>query len=718
MKFRLTLAIVLVLLTATGSVLTLGRLAGRTGLDLTEDKLYTLSDGTRTVLARVQEPVTLTLYYSRTAAAKGPEQIRFWNAYYQYVRDLLRAYASVSDGRVTLQVIDPKTYSIDEENATDAGLQRFPLGADDNFYFGLVAQTERGQREALPFFEPNRQALVEYDVTRLIDRVVARDKRRVGILSSLPVNGPAGLSPYMRQMMQMQGRPVPEPWAIVRQLEETYEPVSIDPASLTGGELTEPVDFLVVIHPKDLEEPALFAIDQYVMNGGKLVVLVDPACMQDQPQQQFGMPNAGAVPSSDLNALLEKWGVRSIPNVIANAPSLGVPVPVGQGNRVVRLGTFLDLGPDQMQSDEPVTGDLGVVRLLHAGVLEPTGELGDRVRTLIATGEDASLWEPDSPFALMRPDPESIRQSATPHAGPIPLAALITGPLPSNFPEGITVEPSTEAPAGGPGGFPGMPGGMPGGMGGPLGGFDIPGGGEDDAPPVPATAPANSQNTDDETDPGLELDDVLDQMDAEPDAKHLQAVTNSSEDAAVIVIADVDFITDPFAYQQSFFGLAQIGDNASLLLNALDFLAGSADLIALRSRGSFQRPFEVIDQIEQEAEDDTAEQIEQINADLQRFEAELSELVMGGTDAESLTLIAGEALEKRRQIEEQIREANRELRKLQELRRERVEAVAGQVKLWNLVGAPLVVLVVAIVVAVVRRVRAGQAMAAAGKAGA
>ena len=157
--------------------------------DITEHKLYTLSDGTKAILGRLNQPITLKLYYAKTAAMKGPDSIKFYNDYYTFVRALLTEYEKVAEGKVIFEVIDPRPYSDEEEEALRNGIRAFPITEEENFFFGLVVQTQYGVTKNIPFFFPNRQNFVEYDVTSEIDAAITRQKQRVGVLSSLAVMG-------------------------------------------------------------------------------------------------------------------------------------------------------------------------------------------------------------------------------------------------------------------------------------------------------------------------------------------------------------------------------------------------------------------------------------------------------------------------------------------------------------------------------------------------
>jgi len=191
-------------------------------LDITDQKLYTLSDGTKAILDELNQPIRAKLYYAKTASLKGSDQIKYYNNYYEFVKALLEEYAAVSKGMVELELIDPRPFSEDEAEAMRYGLRRYQITEEENFFFGLVVQTQFGVENAIPFFSPDRQNFVEYDISYLIDTAITRQKRKIGILSSLPVMGD-NVSGYMAEMMRRQGQQPQPPWTFVQQLRTRYE---------------------------------------------------------------------------------------------------------------------------------------------------------------------------------------------------------------------------------------------------------------------------------------------------------------------------------------------------------------------------------------------------------------------------------------------------------------------------------------------------------------
>ncbi len=643
---RTALAVLCVLVIALCLILVLQKTVRGVSADLTQNKIYTLSAGTRHILSQLNQPMTLKLYYSRTAAMKGPDAIRFFNSYYLYVRDLLEEYVKLSGGKLKLEVVDPRQYTDEEEEALQAGVKRFSLSEEEVFFFGLVAQTALGKVKTIPFFEPDRQDFVEYDISKLISTAVLRDKTKVGVLSSLDLAGPE-MSPYLMQMMRMQGREMPKPWTIITDLRETYDiqTVPADADAIPPG-----LDFLMVVHPKDLPKKTLFAIDQFVMKGGRLMVFVDPFCLADQPRQQEPPEATEPKRSSDLNALLRGWGVEMEPDEIAADRLLAIKASLGPNEPPSPLLPYMLLQDDCFNRKEIITAPLHEVRVLFGGVLQEVPTAGVTVTPLLTTTSTGNVWKPAGPWELTAPNPEAIRRAVSDGTKPLMLACRLTGKFRTNFPNGLPVEEKKE---------------------------------EEKKEPAPANGKAAET----------------------PKPKTIEAVQEGPGEGVILVFADVDMISDMVAYREEFFGSEQQGDNAPLVFNALDFLAGSSDLIAIRSRGGFNRPFTVVDRIDREAEAATGDQVNALNERIKEYQDQLAKLGASAT-AGNEKVIAGEAVAQRKKVEEDIREAQKELRRLNAGKRARIEALGAKIETNNLVWAPAAVLLIAITLAVVRFIRA------------
>src|SRR5688500_12089988 len=239
-------------------------------IDPTESKLYSPAPGTQRIVSSLQEPINLYFFFSQEASAEAP-QLR---AYAQRVRELLEEMAERSKGKVKLTTVDPKPFSEDEDRAAEFGLQAVPLGArNDSLYFGLAGTNSTDGREIIGFFQPDKEEFLEYDVASLIHKLGNPKKPMIGLMSGLPVDA---------SFDQMSGQ-MREGWASISQLRElfTVQTIGTDVPSIP-----EEIDVLAVVHPKNLAPTALYAIDQFVMRGGKLIAFVDPQSENDPAAQQ------------------------------------------------------------------------------------------------------------------------------------------------------------------------------------------------------------------------------------------------------------------------------------------------------------------------------------------------------------------------------------------------------------------------------------------------
>jgi len=649
---RAFIGAVLVLIIAFSGISICQNVGARWKLDVTDQQLYTLSDGTKAILGKLNQPLKVKLFYAKTAAMKGPDQIRFFNNYYEFVRALLEEYVAASKNTVQLEVIDPRPFSDDEEQALRLGLRRFPITEEENFFFGLVVQTEFGVEKTIPFFSPDRQNFVEYDISYLIDTAITRQKTRVGIMSSLPVMGD-DVSGYMAQMMRMQNQQPKPAWTFVEQLKKSYEVTQV---AIDVNDIND-VDILLVVHPKDLPEPAQFAIDQFVLKGGRTIICVDPHCMADRPERNPMQQMTVQKQSSDLSRLLNTWGLEMAANTFAGDRALLLEAPMGQNQRVEPVMGFLGLQPGCFNKDNVITTDLNQVRMLFAGVLEEKALPGEAIadpngagatdqtspvaieRTpLVTTTDRGNSWKVSSSFELMFPDPAKLMGYFREGNAPVAMGYLVTGRFSSSFPEGIEIEVAAEK--------------------------------EEDAAEDPNGPTMVS--------------------------KRVTGLTEATEDCAVVVFSDVDFLWDQLAYANSFFGKVVVGDNSALLVNSIEDLSGSGDLISIRSRGNFKRPFTVVDEIEAQAERETADEMELINLQIQGFNQQLQTLVAGAKGEEAQEVIGSTIVQAKRDLELKIREAERQLREVRAKRRERIEQLGNSLRKYNMAAVPGIIMVVAV----------------------
>jgi ABC-type uncharacterized transport system involved in gliding motility auxiliary subunit len=543
---------------------------------------------------------------------------------------------------VTLEIIDPRPFSDDEVGAARSGLKRFPITDEESFFFGLVLQTQFGAEKSIPFFSPDRQNFVEYDISSLVDTAVVRQKKNIGVLSSLPVMGET--SDYMAQMMLMQGQQPKMAWTIIEHLKQKYEVKGI-PADT--NEIKD-IDVLIVIHPKDLPVQTLFAIDQFILKGGRSIICIDPYCYADQQTGQAMLQSDKVAQASNLKKLLNTWGLDMPEMTFAGDKQLAPGASIAASRESEKIIGFINLTPPAcFNRDSVITAQLNSVRVWFAGALneivspnDVAGENRIERTPLIMTTAKGNTFKVDSPFDLQMLDPSSLMKKFSEGTKPVVMGYLLTGKFKSSFPNGIVVvsEPPTED--------------------------------------------ANAPKT----------------------KTQITGLTQASENCAVVVFSDVDFISNSLAYYRNqLFGNIVVGDNSALLMNAIDDLSGSTDLISIRSRGNFRRPFTVVDQIEEKAEAATADEVAKLNAEITGFENELRTLVNSANEKEK-QVIGSSLAQKTKDLDLKKLKARQQLREVKMQKRQQIESLGNKLRAFNMLAAPAVILLIAVVLGIRRSV--------------
>lgn len=389
--------------------------------DLTDGSLYTLSDGTKEILGNLEEPVTLRYFYSR----KVGQGLGGLPEYAQRVRELLEEYQAYSKGKLRLEIIEPEPFSEAEDEAVAYGLSGPAVNqAGDRVYFGLAGTNTVDDLEIIPFFDQRREEFLEYDLTQLVDNLSSLGpKRVVGLMSSLPLRGGA-FNPMNPQAPREPG------WVIVGQIEEAgFEVRDLDPASTDSIDPDE-IDVLMLVHPKDLPETTRFAIDQFVLGGGKALVFVDGFANMERPAP--GQNPMMAERGSDLPDLFEAWGVELVPGKLAGDRRNANRIPYGGG--VIDFPLFPSIRSEGMDGEDVVTSQLATVNVIMAGVLEPTADATTTFSPLLRTSTES--MEVDAMSVQFGPDPERILADFVPSGESLTIAARVSGPIRTAFPGG------------------------------------------------------------------------------------------------------------------------------------------------------------------------------------------------------------------------------------------------------------------------------------------
>jgi ABC-type uncharacterized transport system involved in gliding motility auxiliary subunit len=594
-------------------------------LDLTSDKLFTLSEGTRSVLAKIQEPVTLRLYFSDRLGKEIPQ----YGVYATRVREMLREYANASGGKVRVEFIDPQPFTDEEDRAVAFGLQGVPVNQGGELvYFGLAGSNTADKEETIAFMQPERERFLEYDLTKLVYNLATAKKPAVGLLSSLPLQG------------EFRGpRQPPEPWAIFLQMTQFFD---VRPIERDAAEIPAEIGVLVLVHPKDLSDKTQYAIDQFVLRGGRVLVFVDPHAEGELTRP--GMAAQTGLTASNLPKLFAAWGIEMLDGKFAGDRGTARRVNAGSETRVraVDYLAWLALREANVNRSDILTTETSLIQMASAGVLKPKEGATTTITPLIETSAQAAALDVD--LIKMAPDPVSLLANFKPEDKRLLLAARISGPVKTAFPDGAPPEPKPE--------------------------------GQDQAKPA----------------------------ESKPAAAHL---TESREPANIIVIADTDLLEDRFwAQVQDFFGqrvAVPIANNGDFVTNAIDNLLGSNALIGLRSRGQSARPFVLVQEIQRDAETRFRAKEKELTEKLRETEKKLSELQSQGQEqAGGRAMLSKAQQDAIDQFRGDLLVTRKELRNVQQDLRSDIQSLEAWIKFLNIGLIPILVAVAAVLIGVAR----------------
>ncbi|MCG8325570.1 MAG: Gldg family protein [Thiotrichales bacterium] len=582
-------------------------------LDLTENRLFTLSEGTINILNNLDEPITLDYYFSQKELTGFPAMLNYGIR----VRDLLEEYATEANGKLILTVTDPEPFSEEEDLAVAHGLRGVSVNAaGDRAYFGLVGINSTDDERVIPVFDANKEASLEYEISKLVYNLANPEKPTIGIMSS----------------MNMQGNPEADikPWAILENMGEFFNIEFID---TTAGTIDPDIDVLMVVHPKGLLEPTLYAIEQYLLRGGKGFIFVDPLAEGDQTQPDPDKPMVMPDLDSDLDLLFTGWGLEVVKEKIAGDSNAAMHVQTrsARGQQEVSYLPWLSLGKENLNQEDFSTRDLNVVNVGTAGILQTTPEATVSLTPLLQTTLQSMQIERD--LILLQRDPRVMLDNFKSEERKQVLAARVQGEVRTAFPDG---RPKTD-----------------------------------------------KNDTRTPEDP-----DFVD-----------------SGEVNLIVAADTDLLRDLFwVREQNFFGMdipRPIADNGDFVVNALDNLSGNTDLISLRSRGAFARPFEKVEAIRRQAEMQFREQEQKLMAKLREAEEKIQNLQSQAGGETSQVLTAGQTaeIEKFRDIRIKTR---KELRSVQHELKKNIEALGNRVRFINIALIPCVIIVLALTLSFVQ----------------
>jgi ABC-type uncharacterized transport system involved in gliding motility auxiliary subunit len=587
--------------------------------DLTKDRLFTLSGGTRSVIAKIDEPITIRFYLSERLLREIPS----YGVFAARVREMLEEYRAAANGKIRLHVIDPKPFSDDEDRAVAMGLQGVPVNqAGELVYFGIAGANSADKEEVIAFLQPERERFLEHDLTKLVFNLATPKKKAIGLLTTLPLQG------------QFMGpRVPPQPWAIHEQLNQFFDVQRVERDAAT---IPENIGVLVVVHPRDLPETTQYAIDQFVLRGGRVLLFVDP-----HAEGEMGRPGPAAQTgqtSSNVPKLLAAWGLEMVEGKIAGDRQAARRVNAGGGQRVQAVDylAWITLREGAFDRSDVVTAETQVLNFGTAGILKKIDGATTTVTPLVQTSAASQAIDVE-PLKMM-PDPVGLLTQFKPSGERYMIVARVRGAAKSAFPDGA---PKAEAKE------------------------------------------------------GEEKKD--DKKDAAP-AAHLAA---SKDPINIVVVADTDLLEDRFwAQTQEFFGqrmIVPIANNGDFVINLIDNLSGSDDLISLRSRGQSARPFTVVQQIQREAELRFRSTEKELQDKLKATEQKLQELQKqeSGQGA-SRVLMTAQQQQTIDQFRSEMVQTRRQLRDVQfELRRD-IETLESWVRWLNIGAIPVLIAIFAL----------------------
>lgn len=607
-------------------------IAGRNiAVDLTEDKEFTLSEGTERVLKSLEEPVTLRLFLSPALVDRVPS----YGPAADRVRNLLDRYVALADGKIRLETYRPEPYSVDEDKAEAYGMEGVPIDNSGTLvYFGLAGTNTVDAEEKIAFFHPTRQRFIEYDITRLVYSLGVK-KKVVGLIAGLPINGTFSMQGGMQQ-----------PWPIMKEIEKLFGVETIDE---TRDSIPDNIDVLMIVHPGSLSDKMLYAIDQFVLKGGKALVAVDP--VPESAPRRRTYAGAGPVqPGSDLPKLLKAWGVDYDRDAVATDANRYIEIPHRyQGQTVLAPHiAYLQLREEDLNANDRVTARVKTLIFGVPGHFAKAGGGTTAVTPLVTTTGIAMLKKAED--YRQAPDLIDIYRNYVPGKKKLSLAVRVTGDANSAFPKGRPVEKAEGKETGEKAGKDGA----------------------DKDEGKKAAKPAH--------------------------------IAKSEKPLNLVLVADSDFMEVGFWARKANVGEGAVytpfANNADFVVNVLDDLARPDPLIDLRGRGSPDRPFTVVDDLRKASQNklrakqlELAKDLEDIRKkiDSARTQSKDSKTVLTETQQETLRGYLAKFIA--------VRQEQRAV--LADLRKD-VEALEARTKFYNIALIPLIVAVLAILVAIWR----------------
>ncbi len=595
--------------------------------DLTENRLYTLSNGTKKILNKLDTDVVVRFYFSKDNASV-PVPLR---TYAQEVQDLLEEYQQFSHGRIKVVKLDPKPDSDAEDSANLDGIQGQEVNLTDKVYLGIAVSC-LDAKATIPFLSPDRETLLEYDLSRAISSVANPKKVAIGVMSALPVTGRQATP----MMMQQRQQPSP-PWMFLTELKETY---TVRDIPMTTDKIDDDISVLVVVHPQGISDRAQYAIDQFLLRGGKMVALLDPYSFV---QAQMAGPYGGAAGyDSTLAKLLPAWGIQFSETKVLSDPVFATQVQ--RDNDVQSDPTILSITSDGINKQDALGAAVNDLLLPFAGVFQGKPTDGLKEEILLRSTNQAGLVE----AALLQAGSDAVRKELKSDNTSYPIAIRLSGKFKSAFPNGK---------------------------------------------PEAKSSPEPSQGSKPESGPS-----------ASPTTKTESLQEGRPGAVVILVgDADFAYDAIAGRTQQVLTQTVFIPSNGNLnfIQSSIEQLAGDSDLIGIRSRSSGNRPFVVVKKMEAAAQQKFQSKIDELEDNLSQTRQKLASL-QTGKQTDQKTLLSPEQQAEIKKFQENEATVNQELKQVRKNLRQEIDSLQNTLKWIDIAGMAAIVTLVGLVLAFVK----------------
>jgi ABC-type uncharacterized transport system involved in gliding motility auxiliary subunit len=676
---RRTLALGAVVLAAV-TLLSVNLIASNTlrdaRFDLTKERLFTISEGTRKALRAIDEPIDVRVYFSKKLGEAAPTYAKS----FERVRTMLDQYGEIARGKLRVSYFDPEAFSDAEERAVAAGLKGVRLNQEgETGYFGIAGTNSTDTEANLPFLSTDRERFLEYDVTKLIVTLAHQRKTTVGLISGIPMEGSPG--------NPMLGQPPRQGPLMLDHIREFFEVRTI---AKDAKEIPTDIGVLMVVQPEGLAPETAYAIDQFALSGGKVLAFVDPLAEMSRQSNPMFMMMQGPPDLAEFDKLLKAWGVAFDPSKLAGDIERARRVQFGSGSaaKVASYVLWLGLRRGDLDEKDVLAGDIKEMNFASPGFLTKAADATTQFAPVVRTS--ASAMQIPAESVSVMPDPTMLLRNYKPGGTPLTIAARISGEAKSAFPDGAPPPPAeSKDKAAEKTGDKGAGKAA-----------KAPDKAAEKADKKAAAAAAKVEKAADKK------TDAAPGSNQAPKAAEAKAETANAPPAPpakphatsgkvnVVVVADTDFLQDQFWLDVRDFLGQQVAmpsaHNGAFVLAALENLTGSDALISLRARGVADRPFELVNALRREAEMQYLSKEQALTARLTELRTKLASLQKEGSGGEELVLT-----EKDRQEIEKFRAdlvaTQRELRLVKRELRKDIDRLDGVLKFVNIAAVPLLI---------------------------